>query len=219
MSKANRIKREQKRVAPPSPPPARFGVGRAGWIGGGVLALVVVVVLAVFALQYRGKSAGGSTAVSGLQTGSAPWAASEIGLTDRMKESGVPLSDMSAVALHIHPLLSVIVDGQKVPVPANIGIEPSGQTMAALHTHDDSGTIHVESPVVRSYKLGEFFDVWGVRLTEGCLGGYCNTSSKRLAVYVGSRAFEGNPRDIELKDGEQLTLIYGTKSEIAANAP
>jgi hypothetical protein len=218
MSKANRIKREQKRVAPP-PPPAKFGVGRAAWIGAGVLALVVVVALAAFALHDGGKSASVSTPVSGLQTGSAPWAASEIGLTDRMKESGVPLSDMSAVALHIHPLLSVIVDGQKVPVPANIGIEPSGQTMAALHTHDDSGTIHVESPVVRSYKLGEFFDVWGVRLTEGCLGGYCNTSSKRLAVYVGSRAFEGNPRDIELKDGEQLTLIYGTKSEIAANAP
>lgn len=219
MSKANRIKREQKRVAPSPPPPTKFGVGRAGWIGGGVLALLVVVALAAFALHDRGKSAGGSTAVSGLRTGPAPWAPSEIGLTDRMKESGVPLSDMSAVALHIHPLLSVIVDGQKMPVPANIGIEPSGQTMAALHTHDDSGTIHVESPVVRSYKLGEFFDVWGVRLTKRCLGGYCNTSSKRLVAYVGSRAFDGNSRDIELKDGEQLTLIYGTKSEIVANAP
>ena len=184
-----------------------------------MLALLVVVVLAAVALHDRGKSAGGSTAVSGLQTGSAPWAPSEIGLTDRMKESGVPLSDMSAVALHIHPLLSIIVGGEKVPVPANIGVEPSGQTMAALHTHDDSGTIHVESPVVRSYKLGEFFDVWGVRLTKRCLGGYCNTNSKRLAAYVGSRAFDGNPRDIEFKDGKQLTLIYGTKSEIAANAP
>jgi enterochelin esterase-like enzyme len=26
---------------------------------------------------------------------------------------------------------------------------------------------------VRTYTLGEFFDVWGVRLTRSCLGGYC----------------------------------------------
>src|SRR5437016_1935131 len=144
MSKANRIKRDRKLAQPPPPPLRR--PGRTALVGAGVLALLVVVGLAAFALRDKGKGTNGSTAI-GLQTGSAPWAPSEIGLADRMKESGIPLSDMSAVALHIHPRLSIIVDGQKVPVPANIGIEPSGRTMAALHTHDDSGTIHVESPV------------------------------------------------------------------------
>lgn len=219
MSKANRAKREQKRVAPPPPPPSKFGVGRAGWLGGGVIALLVVAALAFFALHNRGNSATTSTAVAGLQTGSAPWAPSEIGLTDRMKESGVPFSDMSAVALHIHPHLSVFVHGQNMPVPTNIGIEPSGQTMAALHTHDDAGTIHVESPVVRAYNLGEFFDVWGVRLTPGCVGGYCNTTGKKLAAFVDAKPSQGNPRDIALKDGEQIVIAYGTKDEIARAAP
>jgi len=126
---------------------------------------------------------------------------------------------MQRTALHIHPQLSVFVDGKHVPVPANIGIEPSGRTMAALHTHDDSGMIHVESPVVRSYNLGEFFDVWGVRLARRCLGGYCTTSGKQLAAFVGAKPFHGNPRDIGFKDAEQIVLAYGTKAEIANVTP
>lgn len=35
---------------------------------------------------------------------------------------------------------------------------------APLHTHDDSGTIHVESSTNRNYRLGEFFKVWGLDL-------------------------------------------------------
>src|SRR5207253_855121 len=130
-----------------------------------------------------------------------------------------PFSDMSAVALHIHPQLSIIVEGQKVPVPANIGIEPSGQTMAALHTHDDTGTIHVESPVARPYNLGEFFDVWGVRLIRNCLGSYCSTTTKHLAAFDDGTPYRRDARSIELKDGEQIVLAYGTKAEIARAAP
>ena len=105
-----------------------------------------------------------------------------------------------------------------MPVAANIGISPADRAMAALHTHDDSGTIHVESPVVRDYNLGEFFDVWGVRLTKNCLGGYCTSATHRLAAIVDGGSFDGNPRDITLK-GEQIILAYGTKAEIARVAP
>lgn len=33
--------------------------------------------------------------------------------------------------------------------------------MAPLHTHDTSGTIHVETSINRNYTLGEFLDTWG----------------------------------------------------------
>ena len=178
---------------------------------GGALVILLVVGLAVFALRDRG---GGST-LAGLQTGPAPWPSDDIGLTDRMHEIGVPFSDMEGTALHIHPQLWVFVGGTHVPVPASIGIEPSGETMAALHTHDDSGIIHDESPVVRSYSLGEFFDVWGVRLTRTCVGGYCATGDKRLAALVDARPFTGDPRDIPLRNGENIVLAYGTNAEIA----
>jgi sulfur carrier protein ThiS len=75
------------------------------------------------------------------------------------------------MVMHIHPQLNVKVNGQPIIVPENIGIEKSlwndhsldkygMQGMSPLHSHDSSGTIHVESSVERDYTLGEFLDVW-----------------------------------------------------------
>lgn len=84
------------------------------------------------------------------------------------------------IIMHIHPHISVTVDGKQIVIPKDIGISPflwqdhsldnfgmqampemgmSG--MAPLHTHDDSGIIHVESTINRDYTLGEFLNIWG----------------------------------------------------------
>src|SRR3989344_4637794 len=60
---------------------------------------------------------------------------------------------------HIHPHLTIIIDGQKHTIPASIGITFS--CMHPLHTHDDTGEIHVESPEQRDFTLADFFAVWG----------------------------------------------------------
>ncbi|MGH9953273.1 MAG: hypothetical protein ACRD5J_16775, partial [Nitrososphaeraceae archaeon] len=36
--------------------------------------------------------------------------------------------------------------------------------MAPLHTHDDSGTIHIETSVNRNYTIDEFLKIWGIGL-------------------------------------------------------
>ncbi len=66
-------------------------------------------------------------------------------------------SDM-ATQFHIHPHLAIIVNGQQQDIPANIGIRSS--CMNALHTHDNSGQIHIESPERRDFTLANFFAVW-----------------------------------------------------------
>jgi hypothetical protein len=68
-------------------------------------------------------------------------------------------------AYHVHAHLFIYLDGVGRPVPALIGI-PGGQSGFAscyywLHTHDQSGIIHIESPDRRTFTLGQFFDVWG----------------------------------------------------------
>lgn len=66
------------------------------------------------------------------------------------------------IELHIHPILKIKVDGEPEQVPANIGIV--GSCMAEIHTHDASGTIHVEtfdSERMDNINLGSFFAVWG----------------------------------------------------------
>jgi hypothetical protein len=65
------------------------------------------------------------------------------------------------MVLHIHPHLNITNDGKTATIPKNIGINSSlyndhsldkygMQEMAPLHTHDNSGVIHVESSVKRN---------------------------------------------------------------------
>ena len=63
------------------------------------------------------------------------------------------------VGMHIHPEISIFMKGKEELIPANIGISPS--CMRPIHTHDEIGTIHLEFPVYREVKLGDFFRVWG----------------------------------------------------------
>jgi hypothetical protein len=110
------------------------------------------------------------------------------------------------MVLHIHPHLNIILDGQPLTVPSQIGIDQSlwkdrsldnygMQGMAPLHTHDASGTIHVESNANRNYTLGQFLNVWGGLVTNG----------KTVKATV-----DGKPvsdyKDIILRDGEQVNL-------------
>lgn len=61
--------------------------------------------------------------------------------------------------MHIHPHLTIKILGQQQEIPANIGI--SSQTcMRPVHTHDNTGKLHLEFPTWTDVKLGEFFRVW-----------------------------------------------------------
>jgi hypothetical protein len=62
------------------------------------------------------------------------------------------------LGMHIHPHLSIIIDGQQRAIPANIGI--TNTCMRPVHTHDETGTIHLEFPVEQDVRLSEFFRVW-----------------------------------------------------------
>jgi hypothetical protein len=78
----------------------------------------------------------------------------------------------SDAAFHIHVRLRIFVGSRQVPVPAGIGIDPAGGPLASLHTHDASGIVHVEADRPFPFTLGQFFSVWGVRLSRAHLGGY-----------------------------------------------
>ncbi len=70
-------------------------------------------------------------------------------------------------AQHIHPQLQILVDGQKRIIPKDIGVVKS--CMAEVHTHDDTGEIHIESIYAgKQFTLQQFMDVWEENLeTEG----------------------------------------------------
>lgn len=60
---------------------------------------------------------------------------------------------------HIHPQLTILVDGEKEPIQADIGVTLT--CMAEVHTHDQSGAIHIETAEIgTTYTLADFFTVW-----------------------------------------------------------
>jgi hypothetical protein len=69
------------------------------------------------------------------------------------------------------------------------------QGMSPLHTHDNSGTLHVESSVNRDYTLGEFVNVWGGE----------DTGAKILKVTVDGKPIPDWKNHI-LKDKEKISF-------------
>jgi hypothetical protein len=187
-----------------------------------VLAVVLVAGIGGLAVSAANRDRQPATSpgpLAGLQTGPAPWGANTADLAERLHATGIPaLSPMEGTAVHIHQHLDLYVDGRKVLVPAGIGIDPA-VGYAPLHTHDPSGVIHVESPTVRTYTLGEFFAVWGVRLTPSCLGGYCAGGGRQLRLFVDGRAYRGDPTTLALAPHQELVVAFGTAAQLPSPIP
>ncbi len=120
---------------------------------------------------------------------------------------------------HIHAHLTIFVNGAARQIPAAIGIPgaqaqstangpfiASGTCFYWLHTHAADGIIHIESPVQRTYTLGNFFDEWGQPLGTDRVG---PASGHVVALYNG-QVYQGNPRDIPLNAHAQIQLEVGT---------
>jgi hypothetical protein len=74
-----------------------------------------------------------------------------------------------------------------------------------LHTHAADGIIHVESPITRTYTLGDFFDLWGQTLGPTQVG----PARGRVTALYNGQVFRGNPRDIPLTKHAQIQLEVG----------
>jgi hypothetical protein len=71
-----------------------------------------------------------------------------------------------------------------------------------LHTHSADGIIHTESPVKRTYTLGEFFAIWGQPLNRNQVG----PAHGRVTAFFNGQVFTGAPREIPLLAQAQIQL-------------
>ena len=155
----------------------------------------------------------------GIQTGNAPWLAEINNLQKRLSIIGLPALSQEGTALHTHQHLDIFINGNQVTVPANIGIDDAKGFLSPIHTHDTTGIMHVESPAVLKFYLGQFFDIWGVRLTSSCIGGYCNTKDQILRIFINGDLFTGDPRSIELLPHQEIVMTYGTILQLPFPTP
>ncbi|MEW6059489.1 MAG: hypothetical protein AB1551_05000 [Actinomycetota bacterium] len=177
-------------------------------IRGMTIYTVAAVALATVVLYLNRPKPAESGPLPGMLTGEAPWPANTGRVGDRVDRLGLP---GAGDAMHIHTELQIFVNGTLEWVPGRIGLATGVES--PLHTHGKDGVIHVESETVRTFTLGDFFDLWGVRLTNTCLGGYCDVGSRWLRAYVNGELVQGSPRAIELEDQSVVVLTFGTTSE------
>ncbi|MEY9964061.1 hypothetical protein ABIA33_002095 [Streptacidiphilus sp. MAP12-16] len=174
--------------------------------GVAVAALAVVGGIVTVAVNSNHSS----TSASGTARWSAPADAA-----GAVKAAGLPMLAAEGTAEHIHAHLDVYVDGKQVTVPALVGIDESANQLSPLHTHDTTGVVHIESPTVKSYSLGQFMKEWQVTLSGTQLGDAKTDATHTLTAYVDGKKVTGDPASIVLGAHDEIALVYGTASENA----
>jgi hypothetical protein len=128
---------------------------------------------------------------------------------------GTPIANINCDAseqsvVHYHAHLAILYQGTPVSVPQNIGI--TGKCLYWLHTHDDTGVIHIEAPQSaskRSFVLGEFFQVWKQPLSTSQVATLKVQKGQELVAFVDGQRHTGDPRKIPLKSHTLVTLEIG----------
>jgi C2H2-type zinc finger protein len=127
---------------------------------------------------------------------------------------GIACNPMEGSAFHVHSHFDIFINGRYFEVPSQIGIP--GNCFYWLHTHDNSGKIHIEAPMYRDFTLGQLFDIWGKKLSNNQIFNYIANADNPLNVYInGTKVPDGtNYRDIKLNTHRsahnEIAIVYGT---------
>jgi len=186
-----------------------------GSSGGGGLPLAPLSTLGTL----QPAPAAGPTGPEGVPVPAGPALASTATGATGQPVDGISCQTSEQTVFHIHAHLTIFVNGAARQVPAGIGIPGAQATQSPqgpfietgtcfywLHTHASDGIIHIESPVERTYTLGNFFDIWGQPLGPDQVG---PAQGHVTAIYNG-QVWQGNPRDIPLNAQAQIQLQVGT---------
>jgi hypothetical protein len=126
--------------------------------------------------------------------------------TDRTtREVALACDPEMGQAYHIHPVLTILVRGEQVPIPNNVGIREN--CMTVIHTHSSDGVIHVESPETRDFTLGDFFAVWEQPFSKDELMTHKVDAGSRIRVTVDGQEVDTYETTL-LRDGQQIVISY-----------
>lgn len=164
---------------------------------------------------------------------------------------------------HVHAFVGLYVNGQQVVIPDAIGIvhaagdmfdssvnwpnqEIYGDCFYHIHTHDDSGMVHLEDfnplGLTRNdtmFTTGEMFDIWGVQVNamqfgpfSGPMTIYTSGQFSRADQCIGSGAsslcevgsnmyslYTGDPMSIPFYSHEVIWIEIGTGNPDVAHLP
>jgi hypothetical protein len=152
------------------------------------------------------------------------------------RQAGLVPERAEFLQYHVHAHLDVFYNGERVTVPAGIGIDTTNPAVISdgrgvgltrespecdkpcispLHTHTTDGVLHTETKTPQPNSLGQFFVEWGIPLEPGRVDDYSN-----VKFYVDGEAYDGDPREIELSDLREIAIVIGSApDEIPSEFP
>ncbi|GAB3853162.1 hypothetical protein ACFPIJ_56150 [Dactylosporangium cerinum] len=184
----------------------------------GFVAAIVLAVVLVVAFHQPGRVAASPAipatplATAQGRTDQPPWSL-PADTTAQVRAAALPMLTTEGTVEHIHAHLDVIVNGQPVVVPADIGIDRSTGRLSPLHTHDTTGVLHVESPAQADFSLGQLFTEWQVTLSANQIGGLKAGDGKVLQSYVNGKPYQGDPAGIILRAHDEIAIVYSTPAQ------
>lgn len=114
-------------------------------------------------------------------------------------------------AIHWHPQLSITVYGQPLTIPP---MDPTAeQHGTTIHTHDASGTLHVEGSFQSQPTLQDFFNFWATKdstaaFTRDQINGNFVSDTATLEFLVNGET-NLEYQYYRLWDGDRISIIYG----------
>ena len=139
-------------------------------------------------------------------------------------DSPDPLSleclDHSGLARHDHVTLKIFIDGSPYTIESAIGIQTdicngNENYMHTIHTHDDTGRLHVELNEAGNISLGVFFDIWSFHFDETGIFDHRVNSTHEMAMYVHASNEDASEEnrvnsfdDYLIQNGEVIEVHY-----------
>ena len=113
------------------------------------------------------------------------------------------------LAQHIHPYLTLTINGTSFGAPEDVGIDtevcPGG--MHVVHTHDNSSKLHVETHEPANVSLDVFFHIWGMQFESSRLDKYHVNETLELVMEVDGVVSNEWGNHV-FSDGEQIEIIF-----------
>lgn len=122
---------------------------------------------------------------------------------------GISCEPIEFSMFHIHAHLDIFIDGKPFKVPSQIGIDPEGRCLYWLHTHDDSGIIHIESPVERQFTIGNFIDIWNRTFNNTQLFDTNPTIALSMFVNGVKVPTDTDLRNVNIHAHDEIALVFG----------
>ena len=116
----------------------------------------------------------------------------------------LPIDDNADVSFHADSSLRIVAEGRRQVVPDGIGVDRLTGWVSPLSTHGCDGVVRIQASEPLDVHLWQLFEEWGVRLTQHCIGEYCNRRS--VAIVLNGRRVEMCPGAISLAAGTDIEL-------------